>query len=88
MALPVPPPATESYVVASARRTEVHGLRTIELYPRSYATEGTLAAHVRFALRHEPLDLGVLVAALKAIKPSELEAWVREIGRASCRERV
>ncbi len=77
MALAVPPPATESYVVASARRTEVHGPRTIELYPRSYATERTLAAHLRFALRHEPLDLGVLVAALKAIKPSELEAWVR-----------
>lgn len=77
MALAVPPPATESYVVAGARRTEVHGPRTIELYPRPYSTDGSVASHVRFALRHEPVDLGVLVAALKAIEPAELEAWVR-----------
>ena len=77
LALAVPPPATECYVVAGARRTEVHGSRTIELYPRQYATDGTAVSHFRFALRHEPIDLGVLIAALKAIDPTELEAWVR-----------
>lgn len=76
LALTVPPPATESYLVAGARRTEVHGPRTIELYPGQYTTDGTVMSHVRFALRHEPVDLGVLIAALKAIGPVELEAWV------------
>ena len=76
LALAVPPPATESYLVAGARRTEVHGSRTIELYPGQYTTDGTVVSHVRFALRHEPVDLGVLIAALKAIGPAELEAWV------------
>ena len=73
----VPAPAVESYVVAGARRTEVHGSRIVELYPRQYATDGTAMSHLRFALRHETVDLGVLVAALKAIGPAVLEAWVR-----------
>jgi Fic family protein len=77
LGLAVPAPAVESYVVAGARRTEVHGSRTIELYPRQYATDGTAVSHLRFALRHEPVDLGVLVATLKAIDPAVLEAWVR-----------
>ncbi len=73
----VPPPAVESYAVAGARRTEVHGPRTIELYPRPYATEQTVVANLRFALRHEPIDLGVLVATFKAIDPAELAATIR-----------
>lgn len=77
LGLAVPAPAVESYVVAGARRTEVHGSRFIELYPRQYATDGTAVSHLRFALRHEPVDLGVLVAALKAIGPAALETWVR-----------
>ena len=28
-------------------------------------------------MRHEPTDLGVLIAALKVLDPRELEAWVR-----------
>ncbi len=32
---------------------------------------------MRFALRHEAFDLGVLVAALRAIEPNLIEAWVR-----------
>jgi hypothetical protein len=77
MGLAVPAPAVESYVVAGARRTEVHGSRIVELYPRQYATDASAMSHLRFALRHEPLDLGILVAALKAIDPREIEAWVR-----------
>jgi len=77
LGLTVPAPAVESYVVAGARRTEVHGSRIVELYPRQYASDGTAVSHLRFALRHEPVDLGVLVAALKAIGPAALETWVR-----------
>ena len=74
--LAVPPPAVESYVVAAARRTEVRGRRVVEQYPRQYATEESIVAHIRFALRHEPIDLGVLVATFNAIE-ADLEAWVR-----------
>lgn len=75
--LQVPAPAVESYVVAGARRTETRGSRIVELYPRQYATDESVVAHLRFALRREPLDLGVLAAALKTIDAAEIEAWVR-----------
>ena len=75
--LPVPAPAVESYVVAGARRTEAHGPRITEWYPRHYGTDDSVVGHLRFALRHEPVDLGVLVAALKRIEPADLERWVR-----------
>lgn len=77
LALTVPPPAVESYVVAGARRTEIQGPRTLEFYPRPYATDETVVSNLRFALRHEPIDLGILVATFKAIDPSVLEACVR-----------
>jgi Fic family protein len=75
--LAVPPPAVESYIIQGARRTAVQDSRTLEFYPRQYDTDGTVASHLRFALRHEPIDLGVLVAVLKAMAPAELESWVR-----------
>lgn len=77
LGLAVPPPAIESYLVAGARRTETHGARTRESYPMRYAPEGSVISHIRFALRHEAFDLGVLVAALKATDPGEIEVWVR-----------
>ena len=49
MHLSTPAPAVESYVVSGARRTEVHGARTIELYPRQYATDDNLTSNLRFA---------------------------------------
>ena len=73
----VPPPAVESHVVAGARRTESLGRRTIELYPKRYAPTDTVVAHLRFALRHEAFDLGLLVSALRGIEPAEIEAAVR-----------
>ena len=77
LGLEVPPPAVESYLVAGARRTEVDGSRIIELYPRQYAPGESSVSHLRFMLRHEPADLGVLAASLEAIDPGELETWVR-----------
>ena len=75
--LAVPAPAVESYVIQGARRTETQGRRTIEFYPRQYATDGTVTSHLRFALRNEPVDVGVLAAALKKLDPTDIEAWVR-----------
>ena len=77
LGLKVPTSAVESYLVAGARRVEVNGSRIVQLYPRQYATGESPASHLRFMLRHEAVDLGVLVASLGAIDPGELETWVR-----------
>ncbi len=77
LALRVPQAATESRLVHGARRTETEGGRTFESYPRRYANDGSLVSHLRFALRHEPLDLGVLTAAFRQIGPQTIENWVR-----------
>jgi hypothetical protein len=77
LALRVPPAGSESFVVAGARRTEIRGSNAVEFYPRQYAPESSIIGHLRFALRHEPIDAGVLAATMKAIDPSVLEAWSR-----------
>jgi hypothetical protein len=79
LSLAVPPPAVQSFVAASARRTEVHDGLTIETYPRHYGLpDDSLFSHLRFALRHEPLDPGIIVAALRAVDPDDLTRWVHE----------
>jgi Fic family protein len=75
--LATPAAAVESYVVAGARRTEVRGTQTLNYYPLSYAIDASSVSHLRFALRHEPTDLGIFVAALKSIDPREIEEWIR-----------
>lgn len=77
LGLSAPLPAVQSYVIDGARRTEVHGSRTIEFYRRQYANDETVVSHLRFALRHEPADLGILIATLKTIDPAVIETWVR-----------
>ena len=77
LSLGVPQPAVESYLVSGTRRTEVHGSRLVESYPRHYAPGDSVLSHLRFMLRREPFDLGVLAAALKTIDPGTLEDWVK-----------
>jgi hypothetical protein len=77
LSLAVPAPAIQSYVIQGARRTTVQGARTLEFYPRHYATDNDVISNLRFALRHEPIDLGVLVAVLKAMNSGDLESWIR-----------
>lgn len=77
LGLRVPRAATESRLVSGARRTETEGERVFESYPRRYATDGSVISHLRFSLRHEPLDLGVLTAVFREIGPETIERWVR-----------
>lgn len=74
--LAVPSPAHTSLVGAASRRTEIDGDRTREFYPARYAVPDEPIAHLKFALRHEPTDLTVLVAALHRIPAKDLESWV------------
>lgn len=76
--LAVPPPAVESYVGSGARRTETEGHRVRESYPKRYApADDSPVAHLTFALRREPIDLPILVGALRAMPARDLEDWVR-----------
>lgn len=76
--LPAPRPFVESHRVASGtRRREVDGPCTLEMYPRRYSVGRSVVSHIRFALRHEALDLGVLAGAFEAMDAGELEDWVR-----------
>lgn len=77
LGLRVPASGHESYLAAGGRRTEVLGAKVVEHYPRRYAPDDTIPSHLRFALRHEPLDLGLMAAAMKRIDPALLEGWNR-----------
>lgn len=78
LGLRVPAPYTESYAIAGARRTEAIDDRVIELYPRAYATGDDVVANLRFALRYEPLDLGVLAATFATMPAAIIASWVRQ----------
>jgi hypothetical protein len=71
-------PYIKSYTAPGARRTEVHGHHIVEYYPRHYgAYVDNEVGHLRFALRHEPTDLRVLVGALRGIGAERIAEWVR-----------
>lgn len=72
-----PLPAVRSYVGAGGRQTHERESWTEQFYEQRYRTADTLIGHLKFALKYEPLNLGVVVEALTQIGPSALEAWVR-----------
>ena len=77
LGLKVPRPAVESYISEGTRRTESDDSQLLEYYPRKYETAANAVSHLRFSLRNEAFDLGLLVAALEAVAPADLEGWVR-----------
>jgi len=74
--LRVPLPAVRSEAVSGARRTYEKPTEVIEQYPASYAPSD-IWGHLRFAMRYESIDLGVLAAFFEAIDRGQLETWVR-----------
>lgn len=76
--LKVRPPHTESRILGARRRTETSETGAIETYPKEYAHAGGFRNHLLFALRHEPLDLGVLCAAFKKVDADEIKNWMLE----------
>ena len=75
--LPVPMPTVRSEAVAGARRTKISETSVTEEYPRSYAPEG-ITGQLKFAMRYEPLHLGILNAAFRVLDVCLLESWIRE----------
>src|SRR2546421_1471792 len=76
LGLRVPLPAVRSFVTRGARRTTISGSTISEFYPQRF-NQDTLVGNLKFAMRYEPVDLGVLHAVFKAFDQAELEEWVR-----------
>lgn len=76
--LRVPAPFAESRITGAVRRSELHADRAIEVYPKKQAHAGDLRSHLLFALKNEPTELGVLVAAFKQLGPGLVRDWVLE----------
>src|SRR6266705_55133 len=76
LGLSVPLPKVRSGVVAGARRTRITESAVLEHYPRSYAP-ADLVGHLKFAMRYEPMDLGILYAVFQSFERKILESWVR-----------
>jgi len=74
--LQVPMPSVRSSVGSGPRRSRVEQEAVYEQYPRSYVTDG-LFENLKFAMRYEPIDLGVLKAAFAQIDANEVEGWVK-----------
>src|SRR6266481_4284648 len=74
--LKVPLPVVRSEVIPGARKTTLSDNKILEQYPKSYLPTG-LMGNLRFAMRYEPIDLGVLNAAFSALDIRELEEWIR-----------
>jgi hypothetical protein len=79
LGLKTPLPTVRSEIVAGSRKTTVTEARILEQYPRSYLSylPTGLAGNLRFAMRYEPIDLGVLSAAFDALGVREFENWIR-----------
>lgn len=75
--LRVPEPGVRSYAIDGTRKTVREEGQITEFYPRSYEGDGTVASHLRFMLRYEAFDLGVLSAAFQAMDEEELVRWVK-----------
>ena len=70
-------PHTVSIVGAGTRRTVVENGRTVERYPAGYDYGDALRGDLRFALRNEALDLGLLSRAFATASQDQIDAWIR-----------
>lgn len=74
--LAVPKPFVRSQE-GSTRRTIEDITSRLEYFPPRYFPEDTAVGHLKFALRYETLDMGVLFALFRAIDVNELTEWIR-----------
>lgn len=74
--LRVPLPAVRSFVTHGARRTNISGGTVSEYYPQRFEQD-TVTGNLKFAMRYEPIDLGVLHAAFESLDRADMGEWVR-----------
>ncbi|MDT4954224.1 MAG: hypothetical protein QOJ02_2362 [Acidobacteriota bacterium] len=73
--LRVPLPAVRSFVTRGARRTNISGSTISDFYPQRFKQD-TVIGNLKFAMRYEPIDLGVLDAAFESLDRADMEEWV------------
>ncbi len=73
----LPEPHVLSLSGSTSRRTVHEPGHTLEYYPHTYSTDGSTIENLRFAFKHEPLDLRIVHATMASIEPSKLEEWIR-----------
>jgi len=74
--LKVPVPVVKS-VITGTRKTRITDAEVIEQYPKSYQPTRTTVGQLRFALRYEPIELGIYKAAFSHTPKSEIEQWIQ-----------
>jgi hypothetical protein len=74
----LPEPVVQSFVVSGARRTVETGGHIEESYPPHYAINGSPIDNLRFAFKHEPMDLRIVHAVLVRLGKAPLEDWIRQ----------
>ena len=72
-----PLPAVRSFIASGIRRTREAAGYMEEYYPLQYLPEGSPISHLKFALKYEPIDLGIIEEMFRVIGPAPLEAWLR-----------
>lgn len=72
--LQVPSPQV---LAAISEKYKVYQTSGWQVFSPKYLPEDTLAAHLTFALKYEPVDLAILRALFLKISPSEIEAIIQ-----------
>jgi Fic family protein len=70
-----PLPSVRSKALAGARKTLIENGIIFEQYPKTYGIVG-LYENLKFAMRYEPIDLGIMRAAFEKIEAQRLEVWI------------
>ncbi|MDQ6786662.1 MAG: Fic family protein [Acidobacteriota bacterium] len=73
--LRVPLPSVRSKASAGVRKTLIENGIIFEQYPKTYWVIG-LYENLKFAMRYEPIDLGIMRAAFEKIEAQQLEVWI------------
>jgi len=77
LGLKVPRPIVRSVLAGSTRRTKITDKEILEQYPPSYQPDKGIVGQFRFALRYEPLDLGIYKAAFARLDKKTLDKWIQ-----------
>jgi hypothetical protein len=77
LGLKVPRPIVRSVLVGGIRKTRITDAQVLEQYPRAYGPADGIIGHLRFALKYEPLDLGVYKTAFNKIDRKDIEGWIQ-----------
>ncbi|MEO8727145.1 MAG: Fic family protein [Acidobacteriaceae bacterium] len=75
--LQVPRPFVRSILTRGTRKTRITNTEILERYPQAYKPRDGIIGQLRFALKYEPLDLGVYKAAFKRISQTDITRWIQ-----------